>query len=327
MSGLATSIGLALAATSAVIFVMSIANREKHTEPSSIGNKSNIYRDPNGPDVQFILFLRNSSPVNINIGDVDTLKATGFNFNESLKIITHGFLSSIAEEVFQINKDAYLDTGNANVFGMDWSVLCQVEYISAMKGVEIAGVALAKFVEWLVSFGVSIDKVHLIGHSLGAHVAGVAGSKILNGKIGRITGLDPAGPGFNDINGDLKLDPQDAQLVDVIHTYMKVLSLAQPLGHFDFYPNGGRFQPGCPDIYDIIHISESLICNHGRSFRLFAESIRNKKAFKSKKCASVDDALYSRCFEDSEVYMGQPETYTAYGLYYVKTAANYPYSI
>lgn len=48
---------------------------------------------------------RNSSPVNINIGDVDTLKATGFNFNESLKIITHGFLSSIAEEVFQINKD------------------------------------------------------------------------------------------------------------------------------------------------------------------------------------------------------------------------------
>lgn len=66
-----------------------------------------------------------------------------------------------------------------------------------------------------------------------------------------LIGLDPAGPGFNDINGDLKLDPQDAQLVDVIHTYMKVLSLAQPLGHFDFYPNGGRFQPGCPDIYDI----------------------------------------------------------------------------
>lgn len=71
---------------------------------------------------------------------------------------------------------------------MDWSVLCHVEYISAMKGVEIAGVALAEFVEWLVSLGVSIDKVHLIGHSLGAHVAGVAGSKILNGKIGRITG-------------------------------------------------------------------------------------------------------------------------------------------
>lgn len=63
--------------------------------------------------------------------------------------------------------------------------------------------------------------------------------------------MDPAGPGYTDIPKKYRLDKGDAKLVDVIHTFMKVLSLAEPLGHVDFYPNGGKFQPGCPDIYDV----------------------------------------------------------------------------
>lgn len=66
-----------------------------------------------------------------------------------------------------------------------------------------------------------------------------------------ITGLDPAGPGYSNIPESDRLDAGDAKLVDVIHTFAKVLSLAQPQGHVDFYPNGGRLQPGCPNIYDV----------------------------------------------------------------------------
>ncbi|KAJ8964327.1 hypothetical protein NQ314_004997, partial [Rhamnusium bicolor] len=90
---------------------------------------------------------------------------------------------------------------------------------------------------------------------------------------------------------------------------MKVLSLPQAIGHVDFYPNGGKFQPGCPDLKDVWTVKDSLICNHGRAYYLFAESVRNKFAFKSKKCKSVDDAFYGRCAEETQVYMGQPETY------------------
>lgn len=66
------------------------------------------------------------------------------------------------------------------------------------------------------------------------------------------TGLDPAGPGFNEAPEWSRLDPGDATIVDIIHTSMQVLSLSHPVGHVDFYPNGGRSQPGCPDIFSYL---------------------------------------------------------------------------
>ena len=69
--------------------------------------------------------------------------------------------------------------------------------------------------------------------------------------ISRITGLDPAGPYFEFTDPNVRLDQSDAQFVDVIHTDGQThiqlgLGLLQPLGHADFYPNGGLEQPSCP---------------------------------------------------------------------------------
>jgi len=64
--------------------------------------------------------------------------------------------------------------------------------------------------------GLNPKHVHLIGHSLGAHTAGYAGERIEG--LGRITGLDPAEPYFQGMPSHSRLDPSDAQLVDVIHT-------------------------------------------------------------------------------------------------------------
>lgn len=64
-----------------------------------------------------------------------------------------------------------------------------------------------------------------------------------------ITGLDPAYPTFNSRPKSMKLDKGDAEFVDVIHSCGGYLGYAEPLGHVDFYPNGGSFfQPGCVNV-------------------------------------------------------------------------------
>uniref|UniRef100_A0A6V7JJ22 phospholipase A1 n=1 Tax=Bracon brevicornis TaxID=1563983 RepID=A0A6V7JJ22_9HYME len=114
------------------------------------------------------------------------------------------------------------------------------------------GKYVAKLIEFLqIQSNVSLSRVHILGHSLGAHAAGFAGAS-LSGNIGRITAMDPARPGFESpIYKDQKdrLDPSDAAFVDVIHTCAGTLGFSRALGHADFYPNGGTFsQPGCATI-------------------------------------------------------------------------------
>jgi hypothetical protein len=42
-----------------------------------------------------------------------------------------------------------------------------------------------------------------------------------------------------------RLSKDFAEFVDVIHTSGKMVSIYEPIGHVDFYPNGGKaHQPG-----------------------------------------------------------------------------------
>ncbi|KAF7265960.1 hypothetical protein GWI33_020698 [Rhynchophorus ferrugineus] len=304
-------------------YVSNEVNKNAEAESNNI-TKSYLLAGPGVPEVQYVLFTRGNVPYNIEHDNLEAMVAAGYNVARPTKIVTHGFLSGIKFEVFTLIKDAYLNTSDYNVIGLDWSALCQSEYISATRGARRAGEDLGDFLNWLVLNGVAVDSIHLIGHSLGAHVMALGASKVRYGQVGRITGLDPAGPGYGDVQDMLRLDPHDAKLVDVIHTYLVVIGETRPLGHVDFYPNGGRYQPGCPNLIGW-QPTETIFCNHGRSYILFAESIWNPKAFKSNKCESLNDALNSRCLEETDVFMGQPETYR-YGLYYFKTRSQYPYS-
>ncbi len=65
-----------------------------------------------------------------------------------------------------------------------------------------------------------------------------------------ILGMDPAGPWFENNHYSNGLGPDTADFVDAWHTHgtpdiVINLGTLKPLGNVDFYPNGGRDQPGC----------------------------------------------------------------------------------
>ena len=152
------------------------------------------------------------------------------------------------------------------------------------------------------------SRYHLIGFSLGAHVAGFTGMEIQN--ISRITGLDPASPLFEGYPARVRLDPTDASFVDVIHSngdsfIRGGLGSYAPMGHVDFYPNGGRVQVGCNSVLmgaitDIIYGKWNSLCNHRRAFRFFIDSVVRTCTFRAFTCSSYEEYVKGNCFSCGE---------------------------
>lgn len=61
------------------------------------------------------------------------------------------------------------------------------------------------------------------------------------------SGLDPAAMWFHGQHENVRLDTSDAFFVDVIHTSSEY-GITSGIGHVDFFPNGGKKQPGCNTI-------------------------------------------------------------------------------
>nr|XP_003934365.2 lipase member I isoform X4 [Saimiri boliviensis boliviensis] len=139
-----------------------------------------------------------------------------------------------------------LNEEDMNVIVVDWNRgATTFIYSRAVKNTRKVAASLSGHIKNLLKHGASLDNFHFIGVSLGAHISGFVG-KIFHGQLGRITGLDPAGPRFSRKPPYSRLDYTDAKFVDVIHSDSNGLGIQEPLGHIDFYPNGGNKQPGCP---------------------------------------------------------------------------------
>lgn len=109
------------------------------------------------------------------------------------------------------------------------------------------GPVIAHFIEFLLESyrdALQLSDIYLIGHSLGAHLAGVVGKSMLVGRIPVIFGLDPTGIFFWLEEPYQRLDKGDAEYVEVIHTNGKLQGFGEPIGTADFYPNYGQRQPG-----------------------------------------------------------------------------------
>ncbi|XP_065356685.1 pancreatic triacylglycerol lipase [Calliphora vicina] len=249
----------------------------------------------------------------------DTWDEMAEKFNPKLdtKILVHGWKSSTQSNSIQSIRGAYMQKGHINVFAINWRDQADnIYYLRPARYTVQVGRAVAKLIDLLVEEkDADPMRIHLIGHSLGSHIMGYAGS-YTKYRVGRITGLDPARPAFEDCIGpENHLDRTDAEFVDVIHSCAGFLGFKNPIGHADFYPNGGHPpQPGCTEISQIF-----TGCSHGRSYEYYAESINSEKGFYATPCTSLIDIKGENC-TGSKILMGDRVPKTAEGIYYLKTS-------
>lgn len=85
---------------------------------------------------------------------------------------------------------AYLQSGDYNVIVIDWSSISISGYVWASKHVQMVGHFVATMMNFLAKHGMDLSQTTMVGHSLGAHVVGIAARKFgeTNSAIAYIIG-------------------------------------------------------------------------------------------------------------------------------------------
>jgi len=250
-------------------------------------------------------------------------------------------------------KNKLIHLKNSNVLlvdwsdGADWSLNLNLGYVNAVSRLKSTAYEVYLIINKLIenkylkielikqlnSETRAINDIHCIGHSLGAHVCGFIGKMLINSKdadvsaiIGRISGLDPAGPCLENMDKTRRLSISDALYVDVIHTSSN-FGLQMPLGHSDYYPNGGLKQDDCADSIEIslpimwcdsrfasknstttMREAKSLMCSHGIAHTYFTDSIVETRSdtcdFMAYKCNTFSNFQKGICRSCKVNYMG-----------------------
>jgi len=275
---------------------------------------------------EYLVFTRNNrnSPQYMTRSSVPSVLST----SRKTIFLIHGYTNDKNTNWMHNMKNALLDKGSYNVVIVGWGGGSQeLYYPRAASNTRVVGAETAAVAQNLLNRGSSRGNLMCIGHSLGAHTCGFAGKRT---KWGRISGLDPAGPMFENYPNGARLQPGDANLVDAIHTMGKegfILDLGTlvPLGHIDFYPNGGGIQPGCSN-REMDQYGDIIGCSHSRAVAFYEESIGNACFRVRQRCTNERD-LPGSCSSCGDCQnMGfDADRYSGRGKFYLTTNANSRY--
>ncbi|KAG5898208.1 hypothetical protein JTB14_005588 [Gonioctena quinquepunctata] len=291
-----------------------------------LGDCPVYFEEPcNSETVKFILSVGGDNETYHDLNPFQPQLPTGYNILTPLKIVVHGYGGLTIDSASTNVTKAYQDIGY-NVILVDWQALSPAPcYVAAYLNTWHVGQCLSFLTINLIGLGLGPHFTHVIGFSLGAHVAGFAGKNLKN-TLGysfmRITGLDPALPFFATFKNDWKLDSDDAAFVDVIHTSAGTFGKLEAMGHVDFYVNGGSLQPYCHNA------KYPPICSHLLAGVYFAESIRNLEShFIGMECSNVANYILGFCNSGSVAMMGEYTPFTVRGIYYVRTSDKPPFAL
>ena len=267
--------------------------------------------------VEYILVTpENRLKFKIDIKAQELVK-NGFNASRVTKVLIHGFLGEGDIYCTDFSQAYFQEKMDVNILCIDWEKLASgKDFFGPAKNAIKVGKHVGQkllYRKLILTLGQKAEKIHVIGFSLGAHLAGQIGRTVQKkaGKIGRITGLDPA----KYVKKSHQLSRKDAHFVDVIHTnsgdFLEgCLSIKRPLGHADFYPNGGMHQPGCQKFcsgfWGFFRCLGGLVdtCSHERSYYLYLDSITNPTV-EGVECESYKAFVKGECEGNLNIPMGE----------------------
>ncbi|XP_037128327.1 inactive pancreatic lipase-related protein 1-like [Syngnathus acus] len=238
-----------------------------------------------------------------------SIKASNYAGTRKTRFIIPGYLHKDDEDWPQKMCKVMLMWENVNCIAVEWKNGARTQYSQAVNNGRVLAAQVASMMTFLMgNYKQTANMFQMIGHSLGAHVAGEVGSKISG--LARITGLDPTEPYFHGTNAAVRLDTTDAAFVDVIHTdgspfATKLgLGMSQPIGHVDFYPNGGELMPGCnanrgtfTDLDAVWQGTKKFdACNHVRAYQYYQESMVKPQGFVAYPCPDAATFAAGKCF-------------------------------
>ncbi|XP_044531575.1 lipase member H [Gracilinanus agilis] len=195
---------------------------------------------------------------------LDSAFSWSFNWTKKTTFIIHGYRPMGSPPVWLDELvEALLHIEDMNVIVVDWNRgAANLIYGIASGYTWKVAENLKKTIDQMLDDGARLENIYMIGVSLGAHIAGFVG-QMYDGQLGRITGLDPAGPYFNGKPPDKRLDHTDARFVDVIHS----------------------------DIDGLQYFK----CDHQRSVFLYLSSLRRDCDITAYPCDSYQDYLNGKC--------------------------------
>ncbi|XP_054746277.1 phospholipase A1 VesT1.02 [Anastrepha obliqua] len=238
-------------------------------------------------------------------GDRDVLRTSYFNAKWPVRLSIHGWTGKSTSCSNAAIKDAYLSVGNFNVILFDWSAISMdISYGRISRQLSEIAKQLVEFTRFLHrETGITYESIYLVGHSAGAHIAGLAGKLLSPQRYGVIYALDPAGLVQLSLGEDKRLAPNDAIYTESIHTDITLLgNPSTKLSHAAFFVNWGLGQPHCPNA---TAAEFDFACDHFAALYYFVEAVRQPRAFGAAQCRRRSDSNGSSSSSSSATLMDQ----------------------
>lgn len=288
-----------------------------------------VYYTPSGHRGVFFYYLTNKTSLDWHEFQRTTegISKIPVTSETTLTFIIHGFSESSYRNWIKRLSQAILarEDGHNIVLVVDYWDFHRIEYYWMGYNAFFVSKQIVDVIDKLVIHNnLQLSRTHLIGFSLGGRMCGMVAAQLKTGKVGKITALDPTFPLVDSEDKFGALDFSDAEMVVVLRT--SLIAYYSPLGHVDFFVNGGYVQPGC-DAWWFPHLVQQL-CSHYRVVVLAIEAeVDAGRAFPSCICPDYISFRNGSCTCQPTTHFDLTTFNSPGGQFYFITNADPPYTI